>query len=386
MKKIYLDNAASTPIDDRVIDAMITSMKEDIGNPSATHSYGQEGKSKIEAVRKTVARLLNVLPSEIVFTSGGTESNNLIIRSCVEDTGVKRIITSPLEHKCVLETIRTLKEKHPDLELVFLPVKNKKGDLDLDFLEEELQVDKPALVSLMHANNEVGNLIDIKFIADLCKKYKALFHSDTVQTMGHYTLDFAKIPLDFASCSAHKFHGPKGAGVAFIRKSVGLKGVITGGAQERNMRAGTENVYGIIGLGKAFELAVSELEERKSAIKKLKEYAVVQLKKNFPDIQFNGYSDDLEKSLYTLVSITLPFPNAMVGFQLDMKGIAVSQGSACSSGAAKPSNFMSLLYSPEQLKDTTTLRISFSHYNIQSDIDELIKTLLEIQESIKPSR
>ncbi|MDR3272703.1 MAG: cysteine desulfurase [Flavobacteriaceae bacterium] len=378
MKKVYLDNAASTQIDDRVVDVMIASMKEDIGNPSATHSYGQEGKSKIEWVRKNIARLLNVSASEIIFTSGGTESNNLIIRSCVEDLGVKRIITSPLEHKCVLETVRNLKEKHRDLELIFLPVKNHKGDLDFDFLEEELKNEKFTLVSLMHANNEVGNLTDIKFAADLCKKYNALFHSDTVQTMAHYALDFSEIPLDFAACSAHKFHGPKGAGIAFIRKSTGLKGVITGGAQERNLRAGTENVYGIIGLGKAFELSISELEERKSKIEKLKKYAIQQLKTNFPEIKFNGYSEDLEKSIYTLLSVLFPFPNTMVGFQLDLKGIAVSQGSACASGAAKPSNTMLQLYSSEELENTTTLRISFSHYNTQSDVDELVNALKEI--------
>ncbi len=379
MKKIYLDSAASTQIDERVIDTMMESLKEDFGNPSAIHSFGQEGKSKIESARKTIAHWLNVPASEIIFTSCGTESNNLIIRSCIENLGIKRIIISPLEHKCVLETVRDLKEKHPETEIIFLPVKNKKGDLDFDVLEKYLQENKPTLVSLMHANNEVGNLIDLKFVAELCKKYQALFHSDTVQTMAHYPLDFSDIPIDFASCSAHKFHGPKGSGVAYIRKSSGLKGVTTGGTQERNMRAGTENIYGIIGLGKAFDLAMKELDQRRTYIEELKRYTIEQLSQHIPSVKFNGNSANFEKSIYTLVSVLLPFPNTMVGFQLDMKGIAVSQGSACASGAAKPSNTMLQLYSQEELNNTTTLRISFSHYNTKEDIDELVKALMEIE-------
>lgn len=380
MKKIYLDSAASTIIDERVIDVMMESMKEDFGNPSSTHSFGQEGKSKIEAARKTIAHWLNVPAHEIIFTSCGTESNNLILRSCVETLGIKRIISSPLEHKCVLETIRDLKEKHKDLDVIFLPLKDKKGNLDFEVLEEYLKEDKPTVVSLMHANNEVGNLIDLQYVGELCKKYNALFHSDTVQTMGHYRLNLADIPVDFASCSAHKFHGPKGAGIAFIRKSTGLKSIITGGAQERNMRAGTENVYGIVGLGKAFDLAMKELDERKAYIEDLKQYAIEQLTKHIPGVTFNGNSSDTSQSIYTLISILLPFPNTLVGFQLDIKGIAVSQGSACASGAAKPSNTMSQLYTPEELANTTTLRISFSSYNTKEDIDALVNALVEIQQ------
>ncbi|MDR1876300.1 MAG: cysteine desulfurase [Flavobacteriaceae bacterium] len=379
MKKIYFDSAASTVIDERVIDTMMQSLRYDFGNPSATHSFGQEGKSRIESVRKAIARWLNVSANEIIFTSCGTESNNLIIRSCIENLHIKRIITSPLEHKCVLETVRDLKEKHPDIEVVFLPVKDRKGDLDLNVLEEYLQENKPTLVSLMHGNNEVGNLIDLKFIAELCKRYNALFHSDTVQTMAHYPLDFSDIPIDFASCSAHKFHGPKGSGIAYIRKTTGLKGITTGGAQERNMRAGTENIYGIAGLGKSFDLAMEELDERRKIIEELKHYAIEQLSLHIPNVRFNGNCTDFDKSLYTLVSILLSFPNTMVGFQLDMRGIAVSQGSACSSGAAKPSGTMLQLYPEEELKNTTTLRISFSHYNTKEEIDELVSVLEEIR-------
>lgn len=382
MKKIYLDSAASTIIDERVIEAMIQSMKEDFGNPSAIHSFGQESKSKIEMVRKNIAQWLHVNPNEIIFTSCGTESNNLILRSCIENLSIKRIISSPLEHKSVLETIRDLKEKHPEIEVVFLPLKNKKGDLDIAFLEDLLEEKTPTLVSLMHSNNEIGNLTDIDCIAQLCKKHGALFHSDTVQTMAHYPLDFSKTPIDFASCSAHKFHGPKGIGMAFIRKSSGLKGMITGGTQERNLRAGTENVYGIVGLGKSFDYAMQELKERRRIIEDLKQYTIDQLSKNIRGVLFNGYGTDFSKSNYTLLSILLPFPNTLVGFQLDMKGIAVSQGSACASGASKPSKTMLQLYTEEELKNTTTLRISYSHYNTKEEIDVLINFLSEIQKNL----
>lgn len=377
MKKIYFDSAASTIIDDRVIDAMMTSMKEDFANPSANHSFGQEGKSKIETARKNIAKALHVQSNEIIFTSCGTEANNLIIRSCIEDLGIKRIVTSILEHKCISETIHDLERKHPDLEVVLVPLKNKKAELDFDALEEILKDEKPTLVTLMHANNEVGNLIDLNFVGNLCKKYQALFHTDTVQTMGHYDLDFSKIPVDFASCSAHKFHGPKGAGFAYIKKATGLKGIITGGGQERNMRSGTENIYGIVGLDKSFSLALQELEERKNAIEELKKYTIEELKKYFPDVKINGFGEDFEKSSYTLVSATFPFSNPMLGFQLDMEGVVVSGGSACASGAAKPSKTMQAIYSIEELNHSTTLRISFSHYNTKQEVDELVKALLK---------
>lgn len=378
MKKIYLDSAASTIIDKRVIEVMMESMNEDYGNPSSTHSFGQEGKAKIEAARKCIAQWLNVPPHEIIFTSCGTESNNFILRSCVENLGIRRIISSPLEHKSVLETIRDLREKHNDLEIIFLPLKDKKGNLNFKTLEEYLMENKPTLVSLMHANNEIGNLIDLNYVGSLCKKYNALFHSDTVQTMGHYLIDLANLPLNFATCSAHKLHGPKGVGFVYIKKTSGLKSIITGGSQERNMRAGTENVYGIVGLGKAFDCAMKELEQRKMQIEKLKQYTIEQLTNHIPGITFNGTCQENSQSIYTLISILLPIPNTLVGFQLDIKGIAVSQGSACSSGATTPSSTMLQLFSTEELMNSTTLRISFSHYNSKEDIDALVSALTEI--------
>jgi len=262
MNKIYLDNAATTPLNEQVIEEMLSVMRNHYGNPSSTHSIGQEAKTLIENVRRKIAEYLRVTPSEIIFTSCGTESNNLIIKSCVEHLGVERIISSALEHKCVSESCLEMKN-YKGVELVYLrPDKN--GNFDLAELEKILKSsNKKTLVSLMHANNEIGNLLDIEKTAEICKQNHALFHSDTVQTVGHLDLDFSKIPIDFASCSAHKFHGPKGVGFAFVRKSSGLKGLIVGGTQERSLRAGTENVVGIVGLGKALELSIDNLEKSK---------------------------------------------------------------------------------------------------------------------------
>lgn len=377
MKRIYLDNAATTPILDEVIDAMMTVMKTNFGNPSSTHSLGQEAKMILEENRRLIAQELHVSPAEIIFTSCGTEANNLIIKSAVENLEIKRIITTEIEHKCVYETVLDVQQKG-NIEVVYLQV-NEKGDVDLDELEKVLKTsDKTTLVSLMHANNEIGNLLDLEKTAKICKNNQAYFHSDTVQTMAHLKLDFSQIPIDFASCSAHKFHGPKGAGFAYIRKSTHLKAQIHGGTQERSLRAGTENVVGIAGLGKAFGFSVEKMAEFSEHIQGIKDYAIEQLTKNIPGILFNGRSAEKEKSLYTLLSISLPSMNPLIGLQLDMKGIAVSQGSACSSGAAKPSSVLSKIL-PEQVQQTTTpLRISFSHQTSKTDIDQLVNALREI--------
>lgn len=378
MYKIYLDNAATTQMTDEVISSMIEAMKT-FGNPSSNHSFGQEAKLLIENVRRQIAEALNVTPGEIIFTSCGTESNNMIIKSCVRNLGVQRIITSPMEHKCVAETIQEMKN-HDKVEVVYLRP-NKQGDISLEALEEALKnSEKKTLVSLMHANNEIGNLLDIEKVAQLCKENNALFHSDTVQTVAHLDLDFSKIPVDFASCSAHKFHGPKGAGFAFVRKSTGLKPLITGGPQERSLRAGTENVAGIVGMGKALEIGLAKLKEYTQHIQEIKDYAIARLKEEIPAIQFNGHSADAEKSLYTLVSVRLPFHEPLIGMKLDMKGIAVSQGSACSSGASKPSMVMMMLLDDDEIKTTTPLRISFCCQTKKEDIDVFVKALKEIVE------
>lgn len=376
MDKVYLDNAATTPLSEEVIDAMVGTMKMNFGNPSSTHSFGQEAKILIENVRRQVADYLHVTPAEIIFTSCGTESNNMIIKSSVEHLGVERIISSPLEHKCVSESILDMKARK-GVEVAYIRP-NEKGDIDLNKLEELLKAsDKKTLVSLMHANNEIGNIVDIKKIAELCKAHNALFHSDTVQTMAHMNLDFSDIRVDFASCSAHKFHGPKGVGFAFIRKATGLKGIITGGPQERSLRAGTENVAGIVGLGKALELSLDHMADYSGHMQEIKDYAIERLSAEISGIKFNGRSAEKE-SLYTVLSALLPYKNPLIGLQLDMKGIAISQGSACSSGASKPSMVMMMVLSEDEMDHCTPLRISFSHMTTKADIDVLVNALKEI--------
>lgn len=377
MNKIYLDNAATTPLSDKVIDAMVSAMKLNYGNPSSTHSFGQEAKALIEEERRKIAEYLKVQPNEIIFTSCGTESNNLIIKSCVEHLGVERIITSPMEHKCVAESVRDMKTRK-NVEVVYIRP-NQKGDISLEDIEKALQSsDKKTLVTLMHANNEVGNIYDIEKIGELCQKYSALFHSDTVQTIGHLDLDFSKINIDFASCSAHKFHGPKGSGFAYIKKNTKLKCLISGGGQERDLRSGTENVTGIVGLGKALELCMDNLEAYKKHMQEIKDYAIQQLTEKISGIKFNGRSNEAENSLYTLVNVLLPFKDPLIGLRLDMKGIAVSQGSACSSGAAKPSTVMMMLLSDEELDNCTPLRVSFSYLTTKEEIDTLVKEVYNI--------
>ncbi len=379
MQRVYLDNAATTAIRPEVVDEMATVMKNVYGNPSSTHAFGREAKALIELSRKNIAQRLNVTPAEIYFTSCGTESNNTIIRSCVNDLDVTRIITSDMEHKCVQESIKDL-EYRGKVEVVRLNIL-KNGDIDYNQLEELVKdQSKKTLVSLMHANNEIGNLTDVKQISVLCHQNNALFHTDTVQTVGHYDLDFQDLGMDFASCSAHKIHGPKGAGFLYAKKASHIKPLIAGGGQERGMRSGTENVYGIVGLSKAFDLAIDELDAHIAHIKEIKQYTIDQLKLAIPGVDFNGKSVDLENSLYALLSIKLPFHDTLIGFELELAGIAVSQGSACSSGAAKVSLVMSTIYTDEEIDQMTPLRVSFSYETTKEDIDVLVSTLKKIAE------
>ncbi|HBX62594.1 MULTISPECIES: cysteine desulfurase family protein [unclassified Empedobacter] len=379
MQRVYLDNAATTAIRPEVVDEMANVMKNVFGNPSSTHVFGREAKALIEMARKNIAQRLNISPAEIYFTSCGTESNNTIIRSCVNDLDVTRIITSDMEHKCVQESIKDL-EYRGKVEVIRINIQ-KNGDIDYAQLEELVKdQSKKTLVSLMHANNEIGNLTDIKRISQLCQENNTLFHTDTVQTVGHYDLDFQDLGMDFASCSAHKIHGPKGAGFLYAKKASHLKALIAGGGQERGMRSGTENVYGIVGLSKAFDLAIDELDAHVNHIKEIKQYTIDQLKAAIPGVSFNGLSDDLDKSLYALLSIKLPFHDALIGFELELAGIAVSQGSACSSGAAKVSLVMQTLYTEEEIDQMTPLRVSFSYETSKEDIDVLVGTLKKIAE------
>ncbi len=382
MRKVYFDSAATTQMREEVIEKMVDVMKSNYGNPSSTHSYGRSSKSLIENARKSVAAILNVAASEIVFTSGGTEADNLALNSAVRDLGVQRIITSPIEHHAVLYTIQQLKDCY-GIQVAYVEV-DKDGQVNIEDLERKLSSSEDkTLVSLMHVNNEIGNLLDIKKTAEICKKHKALFHCDTVQSIGHFKLDLSEIPVDFTAVSAHKFHGPKGVGFAFVRKHSGLKPLIFGGEQERGHRAGTESVHNIVGMEESLKLAYEHLDEDREYIKSLKKYFIEKLKAEILGIKFNGNSGDLEKSTYTVVNVCLPVSPEkalMLLFQLDLKGIACSKGSACQSGSDKGSHVLSAFLSEEDLKKPS-LRFSLSHYNTKDEIDYVVKELKEFIDS-----
>lgn len=377
MKKIYLDNAATTPMAPEVLEAMLPFFKNDFGNPSSTHSFGRTTKNAIEITRKKIADLFHTDPSEIVFTSGGTEADNMALRCAVSDLGVKRIITSCIEHHAVGHTANDLKEScNIKVDLVKI---DEKGHVDLAHLEELLSQDTPTLVSLMHANNEIGNLLDLKLVGQLCKKHHAFFHSDTVQTMGHYEFNLKEINIDFVTCAAHKFHGPKGVGFLYIKKNTKINQLITGGSQERNQRGGTENLYGIIGLGKALELAYEDVLGHQNHVQELKSYMIDKLQEIDPSISFNGDINP-ENSLYTVLNVCFPITpqSSMMLFSLDISGIAASGGSACSSGASKGSHVLAAL---PNAKDCQSVRFSFSRYTTKEEIDfalEKIKALTAI--------
>ena len=378
MKSVYLDNDATTAILPEVVNTMTEVLTNIFGNPSSTHNYGRNAKAIVEQARKTIAKQLNVSSSEIIFTSGGTEADNLILQSAVKDLGVKTIITTKIEHHAVLNTIIYLSE-HYDVEIIYLDL-DESGQINYNQLGEFLNNKDNVLVSLMHVNNEIGNILDIKKVANLCQENKALFHSDTVQSIGHYNLDLQDIKVDFAAVSAHKFHGPKGVGFAFIRKNSGLHPIIFGGEQERGQRAGTEALHNIAGLEKAFRIAYQNLETDKTYITNLKSYCLKQLKKEIPSVKFNGLSDTIENSAYTIINMRLPEISkdaTMVQFHLDLKGIACSRGSACQSGSTKNSHVLEEILAKEALKKAS-LRVSFSKFNTKEDVDYLVNVLKEL--------
>lgn len=350
------------------------------GNPSSTHDLGRKARIEVEQVRKLIADQLNCSPGEIFFTSGGTEADNLALFGSVRDLGVKHIITSPIEHKAVLETAKWLADRG-EVRLTLLSV-NETGNIDLNELEKALQGDDKTLVSLMYANNEIGNINPMKQICALAKANNALVHSDAVQAVCHTKIDLQELELDFLACAAHKFHGPKGAGFCFIRGGLKVAPQIMGGGQERNMRAGTENIVGIVGLGKAFELAYANLEADRKAIKEIKKYTKQRLSESFSDIVFMGNSAEIDNSLFTVLSVG--FPNdggtSLMTFSLDMKGIAVSGGSACNSGSNKGSHVISAL--GEAYQNRVPLRVSFSKHNTKDDIDKFIEALVEIRQPV----
>lgn len=373
MKAIYLDNAATTKIDLEVLELMHSSMQENFGNPSSTHQFGRKAKSAVETARKNIAKHFNVSASEIVFTAGGTEADNLILNNAVLNLGVQRIITSKIEHHAVLHTCEFLEKTH-SVRLDFINV-DKLGNIDVNQLEELLSdSDDKTLVSLMHINNEIGNILDVDKICELCKKYDALFHSDTVQAIGHYNLDLKETSIDFITASAHKFHGPKGVGFAYFKKGFGILPMLLGGDQERGARSSTENVHSILGMEKALSIAISNLEKDRNHIENLKKYFISELKNISEKIQFNGLSSNLQKSSYTILNVRFPIQNDMLLFSLDMVGIAVSGGSACQSGSNKGSHVLSEILENSEA-DKTAIRFSFSKFTVKEEINFTIKEL-----------
>ena len=374
---IYFDNAATSPLRKEVIESINEVLLETYGNPSSNHSFGRKAKTLIENSRKIISSLLNASPQEIIFTSGGTESDNMLLRSAVEDLKVKTIISTKIEHHAILHSLDYLEKKN--VSIVYLPV-DKNGEFKYHDLENALSFDdSKKLVSLMHVNNEIGNMIDLEYISKICKSRGALLHTDAVQSIGHFKIDLTKIEVDFLSAAAHKFHGPKGVGFSFVRKNSGLNPFIFGGSQERGLRAGTESVHNIVGMSKALELAHKNLEEESEYIRGLKAYAISKINEFLPESHFNGNCDKDDKSAYNLINVNLPVSTEkkdLLDFQLDLKGIACSKGSACQSGSAKGSHVLDLVV-PNELKNRPSLRFSFSSFNSKDEIDFLVETIRE---------
>ena len=374
MERIYLDNAATTSLDPAVLEAMMPYLTKLFGNPSSIYSYGRESRMAIENARKSVAKILNAHPAEIFFTSGGTESSNMAITASVRDLGCKHIISSPIEHHATSHTVEYLYQ-NGEAALSYVKLLPN-GHIDLNDLENLLrESEEKCLVTLMHANNEISNMLDIHAVGELCKKHNAIFHSDTVQTVGHFPFNLRNTPVHFITGAGHKFHGPKGVGMLYINENVKIKPFVHGGSQERNMRAGTENLYGIVGFAKALELATTNYENDSSYITELKLYMMDQLQKNIQGISFNG--DPKGKSLYAVLSVSFPKTekSEMILFNLDINNICASGGSACTSGADQGSHVIRAINNnPNQV----TVRFSFSKQNTKSEIDAVVEKLKEL--------
>lgn len=369
--RVYLDNAATTPLEPEVLKEMYKVMESHFGNPSSIHAHGRESRTLIEKARKTVASLLNTSPSEIFFTSGGTEADNMAIRCGIIDHQIKHAITTRIEHHAVLHTLEAMQKGHL-IELSFVDI-DSKGNIDYNHLDELLSSHPRGFVSLMHANNEIGTLTDIEAAGEICKKHNAIFHCDTVQTMGHYPIDLQRLQADFVTCAAHKFHGPKGVGFLHINHNLKIKPMLYGGAQERNMRGGTENLYGIVGLARALEIAYRDIEEHHRYVQGLKSYMISELLSAIPGVEFNGETDP-ERSLYTVLNVLFPQTDLadMLLFNLDIAGISVSGGSACSSGTNIGSHVLEGINSNP---NRPAVRFSFSKFNTKEEIDFVVTKL-----------
>lgn len=372
--RVYFDNAATTPLDPEVIKAMYAVMENTYGNPSSIHSHGREARTLIEKSRKTIANLLHTSPAEIFFTSSGTEADNTAIRCGINDHGIKHAITSRTEHHAVLHTMEAL-EKAGTIKLSYVDI-DSKGSVDYDHLEKLLKENDRSFVSLMHANNEIGTLSDMERVGDLCEAYNAIYHCDTVQTMGHYQHDLSKLKAHFVVCAGHKLHGPKGVGFLHVNHRIKIKPLIYGGAQERNMRGGTENIYGIVGLAKALELAYAEMEQHQTHMQGLKTYMMNQLIESIPGINFNGETD-AAKSLYTVLNVQFPEMDMadMLLFNLDIAGISASGGSACSSGSDIGSHVLSAIGASSS---RPSVRFSFSKYSTKEEVDFTLGKIREL--------
>mgnify|MGYP001216281036 FL=1 len=374
---VYFDNAATTQVRDEVVDEISNVLKNCFGNPSSTHSFGRSAKSYIETSRKSVAKILNCEPGEIIFNSGGTESDNSILKCAIKDLGIKHIISSKIEHHAVTHTLDELESQNVKVHYVKL---KENGNIDIKDLEYLLSINtEPKLVTLMYINNEIGNILDVNSVSNLCQKYNALFHSDAVQAVGHYPIDLKSLKIDFLSSAGHKFHGPKGVGFTYINKSTKIKSFICGGPQERGLRAGTESVHNIVGMTKALEIANENMEKETQYVRSIKKYMIDNLSNLFSDIHFNGESGNMSNSTYTILNVCFPISNdkaAMLDFQLDLKGIACSKGSACQSGSSEGSHVLSEIQNDSQ-KKLPSVRFSFSHNNTKEEVDYLMETLKE---------
>ena len=375
---VYFDNAATTPLRKEVIKTISRVMEECFGNPSSTHSFGRTAKTYIETARKGIASLLNALPQEIIFTSGGTESDNMILSCAVKDLNVKTIISSPIEHHAVIHALDALK-KNQKINVRYLKL-DAQGNIDLNDLEESLKIDNSKkLVSLMHVNNEIGNILNLHEVGNLCHNNNALFHTDAVQGVGHYLFDLKNLPVDFLSSASHKYHGPKGIGFSFVRKNSGLEPFIYGGAQERGLRAGTESVHNIVGMHEALDISHKKLEVEKKQILLLKNHFKKGLIEIFPNVHFNGNSSENNLSTYTLLNVALPIDEkkaSLLDFHLDLKGIACSKGSACQSGSSQGSHVLNHIQN-QKIKKMSSLRFSFSSFNNIDEVDYVLETLKE---------